>query len=418
MEQLAAEIKALQGKQEHLFANANAVLDYSKRISKKDKKTLNNFKVKIQSLDLIRSTFIDTVERLQILRSEENADYQVNYQPVDSFLEVYGTIKSAYEELELLVNPPPPPPPVTLVDKYNDKRVLASNYLDLILNYKPSKTESVVSLNNFVEKFGTAVSALKALDIDDLSDIILVHLASGKLSPDTVRLFERSLQKDEMPTFKKMLEFVKEQAKILNRVQPTSSNGSGGPSGAAMGKPVWNPTKPRVSQTFLVTDPASSGSRDCLLCQNQKGAHFLYRCPKFHSMAPRDRYNLVKNEGQCLNCLGHSHSVKECSSKSVCSKCSKRHHSLLHFPVINIGPPREQPVNDQPPKGGSTTCAVSTYSLVGRNNCTTSETILLSTVQFILVERSSCGHHYRQASVCSSSNEFRRPSSSSSFEPV
>ncbi|KAI5693191.1 hypothetical protein M8J75_010656 [Diaphorina citri] len=102
----------------------------------------------------------------------------------------------------------------TLVDKYNDKRVLASNYLDLILNYKASKTESVASLNNFVEKFGTAVSALKALDINDLSDIILVHLASGKLSPDTVRLFERSLQKDEMPTFKKMLEFVKENVRI------------------------------------------------------------------------------------------------------------------------------------------------------------------------------------------------------------
>ncbi|KAI5735483.1 hypothetical protein M8J77_018916 [Diaphorina citri] len=486
MEQLAAEIKALQGKQEHLFANANAVLDYSKRISKKDKKTLNNFKVKIQSLDLIRATFIDTVERLQILRSEENADYQVNYQPVDSFLEVYGTIKSAYEELEFLVNPPPPPPLVvpgtppasssaprsdppapsvkaklptldlpvfsgdssewvvfyelfrsmihertdlsdaqrcqyllsrlsgkalaccssipatpdnyniilqTLVDKYNDKRVLASNYLDLILNYKPSKTESVVSLNNFVEKFGTAVSALKALDINDLSDIILVHLASGKLSPDTVRLFERSLQKDEMPTFKKMLEFVKEQAKILNRVQPTSGNSSSGPSGAAMGKPVWNPTKPRVSQTFLVTDPASSGPRDCLLCQ--KGTHFLYRCPKFHSMAPRDRYNLVKNEGQCLNCLGHSHSVKECPSKGVCSKCSKRHHSLLHFPVINIGPPREQPVNDQPPKGGSTTCAVSTYSLVGRNNCTTCETILLSTVQVLVHDKEGNKHKAR-----------------------
>ncbi|KAI5644845.1 putative peptidase (DUF1758) domain-containing protein [Phthorimaea operculella] len=46
------------------------------------------------------------------------------------------------------------------------------------------------SLNNFVESFNAAVSALENLNIDDLKDFILLNLAMRKLDPITAQAFE------------------------------------------------------------------------------------------------------------------------------------------------------------------------------------------------------------------------------------
>ncbi|KAL1454491.1 hypothetical protein WDU94_010734 [Cyamophila willieti] len=50
-----------------------------------------------------------------------------------------------------------------LVEKYDDKRSLASHYLDVIFSYKPLKSEGSAQLGALVDKFGATVSALKAL---------------------------------------------------------------------------------------------------------------------------------------------------------------------------------------------------------------------------------------------------------------
>ncbi|KAL1448534.1 hypothetical protein WDU94_007609 [Cyamophila willieti] len=56
----------------------------------------------------------------------------------------------------------------TLVEKYDDKRSLATHYFDQILQFKSGKQESVEHLNWFVDKLGSNVSALKALGLPDL----------------------------------------------------------------------------------------------------------------------------------------------------------------------------------------------------------------------------------------------------------
>ncbi|KAL1446902.1 hypothetical protein WDU94_003683 [Cyamophila willieti] len=58
-----------------------------------------------------------------------------------------------------------------LVEKYDDKRSLASHYLDVIFSYKPLKSEGSAQLGALVDKFGATVSALKALGLDNLGKI-------------------------------------------------------------------------------------------------------------------------------------------------------------------------------------------------------------------------------------------------------
>ena len=58
--------------------------------------------------------------------------------------------------------------------------------------------------------------------------------------------------------------------------------------------------------------------------------HFL-QCTQFKELEISKRFDLVKRLNLCLNCLSNSHSQSNCHSKYRCRKCSKRHHTLLHF---------------------------------------------------------------------------------------
>ncbi|XP_055605769.1 uncharacterized protein LOC129753943 [Uranotaenia lowii] len=83
-------------------------------------------------------------------------------------------------------------------------------------------------------------------------------------------------------------------------------------------------TKSRSIVSHVVSDNAPR----CACC---KQAHFLFQCEQFRALSPQLRFELVKKNGLCINCLKGTHQARNCSSGS-CKSCSKRHHSLLHLP--------------------------------------------------------------------------------------
>ncbi|XP_050675974.1 uncharacterized protein LOC126972917 [Leptidea sinapis] len=46
-------------------------------------------------------------------------------------------------------------------------------------------------------------------------------------------------------------------------------------------------------------------------------------------MTPRERFNIIKNNKSCINCLSLRHTV--CKSTNVCKHCQYRHHTMLHW---------------------------------------------------------------------------------------
>ena len=66
----------------------------------------------------------------------------------------------------------------------------------------------------------------------------------------------------------------------------------------------------------------------CRLCST---AHPLRKCPKFLKMSPAKRLSAVRRHNYCMNCLAHSHFVRECRSRDRCMKCWQQHHTMLHF---------------------------------------------------------------------------------------
>ncbi|KAJ8961373.1 hypothetical protein NQ318_014616 [Aromia moschata] len=210
-----------------------------------------------------------------------------------------------------------------LIDKFEDKRILANSYIEQILHFKQASIESYSSLNIFLERFDSTVTALLKLNIDNLADYFIAYLALAKLNPETQKLFENSRRSSEMPSYEEIKIFVKEQAKICSRTQNNDkiSTGSYSKNNSTGGKP-------KVTHSFVVHGSSSTSNLKCHLCKSD--SHYLNTCSKFLKMSPEERYRQVRNNNLCLNCLA-THKVINCRSNNTCRTCHARHHTLLHF---------------------------------------------------------------------------------------
>ena len=205
-----------------------------------------------------------------------------------------------------------------LVEKYQDNRKLATSYLESILQFKPLQSETAKGLNLFIEKFDTATAALKQLVIKDLFDFTLSYIALSKLDDETRRTFETLRQNTDIPSYQEIVTFIKSQAKILSssgKTQLISNKSSNS-----------NNSKGRITHSFLVNK--SESKKKCILCSQSD--HLVNKCPGFMKFTAKERYEFVKNNRLCLNCLS-THRVIDCQSKINCSTCQRRHHSLLNF---------------------------------------------------------------------------------------
>ena len=56
----------------------------------------------------------------------------------------------------------------------------------------------------------------------------------------------------------------------------------------------------------------------------------MAKCPTFLSWNYSERYQAVKDNTRCFNCLWHSHSMRECTCTFRCRQCGGHHQTLLH----------------------------------------------------------------------------------------
>ncbi|KAI5720304.1 hypothetical protein M8J77_004768 [Diaphorina citri] len=282
-----------------------------------------------------------------------------------------------------------------LVEKYQCKRSQAKAYLSNILNFKQIKGESPDQLNSLIDELCASVLALKKVDLDSLSDFMLAHITLSKIDSETGRLFEMSLKSGEIPTFSKVHNFLKDQVKILTRLEvPTS-----GPSKvvASTSQKTSPPNKGKVGQTFMVKHSDSSSCQFCKMTP----AHPLFSCRHFLDKSPEERYHFVRDKGFCINCLHSQHKVKNCKSKYNCKKCNQRHSTLLHFHQVantntQVPPPEPVPVVSTPHHSSQekSFCALQSLN-TNSSNSHSSQIVLLPTAQVYILNSSGVAHSAR-----------------------
>lgn len=217
----------------------------------------------------------------------------------------------------------------TLVDKYEDKRSLATSYLDQIFDFKSFNTATSKNLDAFLDKFCSAVACLKSLNMNNLADFILLYLSLKKIDSETAQSFEMHMRNNELPSYNDFITFLREQTKILER--------TAGPSN----KRISNYVEPLSKHPQKTTHVLLSANAHCVRCKQTD--HFnLYKCPQFLNLSINDRFNYLKDLKACTNCLSTSHSNSSCKSTHSCRYCSSRHHSLIC---------RQQTTSHTPPQG-------------------------------------------------------------------
>lgn len=214
----------------------------------------------------------------------------------------------------------------TLVERYTDKRLVGTHFLNKLFQFKPLANASPYSLRQFLDIFCIQFESLKALKIDDLSDFIVFNLAMKVLDSETKRLFEDKHCKTAFPSFNDLMSFVKDQYKVASMVQAPNTN----KQSTSFSKPQLNQKgnsnkSSSHTKTFLVN--SQDQRQKCPMCKQD---HKLYYCEQFTSMTPTKRLEIAKSLKLCFACLG-SHDRSSCKSKYTCRVCKKNnHHTLLH----------------------------------------------------------------------------------------
>lgn len=219
----------------------------------------------------------------------------------------------------------------SLIDRYQDTRVLASTYFDQALNLTLSGSASVSNFQLFIDNFVTAVNSLKNLKLNDLSDFMLLQVALKKFDLETIRAFEMTERNHKIPTLDSFISFIQDQCRIYRNTQPSSSSSFNNNNSKQRSNKSRNSNNsvPNPQSYVACSELNNNNSHKCM-CNNIVHDHY-FKCPAFNNLNPTARFKCVKENKACVNCLSIKHKTSDCSSKTKCRSCNQRHHTLLHF---------------------------------------------------------------------------------------
>ena len=213
----------------------------------------------------------------------------------------------------------------TLLAHYDNKRILIRKLVMKIHNMEEMANNTSAELMRVHNTMRNMLQALRALGSpvdswDHLTVNILYSKLTLKLQTKWEDMHAQAADPTIHPTFADLSKYLDAEKNTLYLIEsqhekktknPTSSNSK------------FSSAKKR--STNLIQNKEKKN--DCPICNND---HFITRCDTFLSIKPTERKQLAVEKHLCYNCLGNHH-IKECKSTRTCMKCSKKHHTLLHF---------------------------------------------------------------------------------------
>ncbi|XP_062558035.1 uncharacterized protein LOC134222906 [Armigeres subalbatus] len=197
-----------------------------------------------------------------------------------------------------------------LEDRYHNQKLILKPYLDAIFRIKPMRKESFEALSQLISDFEKNLQMLQKMGQNtDGWSTILVHMVCSRLDGVTLRFWESSHNSKEVPAYRNLINFLKNHCAVLQSVGSSHSVSA-------------DLKKPKLS----VSHSSTSIGR-CCFCSEP--FHPVFSCKRFMKLKISERYDAVRRNGLCMNCLSSGHFARNCS-KGSCRQCGKKHHSLLH----------------------------------------------------------------------------------------
>ncbi|XP_023318925.1 uncharacterized protein LOC111694561 [Trichogramma pretiosum] len=208
-----------------------------------------------------------------------------------------------------------------LLDSYDQKRIMVSEHLDAIIDLPFITKSSATELSSLMDTARQHASMLEQLEVKSIDQLIIRHIERC-LPAATRSRWEERLDVNTLPTLNELYKFV--QASIfklhsLERNNIVTRSATKKRLGENSDKSQYK--QPRLNgQTFV-----TSTSTSCPKCLDK---HRLYQCPAFERLNIPDRWEFIKTQHLCRNCLNFHKS--QCTNEKRCKKCNREHHTLLH----------------------------------------------------------------------------------------
>ncbi|XP_053686902.1 uncharacterized protein LOC128736443 [Sabethes cyaneus] len=208
----------------------------------------------------------------------------------------------------------------SVCERYDNPNLLLKHHFAALFAIPSVKKPSASTLYDLVDEFDHHVCMLEKLDTAaNLWNSVLVETLSKRLDSSTLKEWENNCEGTIRPTYQSLVDFVRKTSRVLQSVKLLQTQ-----SLPYEQKSI----KPKPISTHIAAEAVNK-------CRQCKQAHPLFKCDQFLAMEAKQRFELVKKHGLCINCLKGSHLAKNCSN-SGCRYCSKKHHTLLHLPPLNV----------------------------------------------------------------------------------
>lgn len=215
---------------------------------------------------------------------------------------------------------------------YSNKRFLANNILNRMLNQKELTSESANEIKQLLSTTSDCLESLKKMEIDVSSwDILIVHIISRKLDRDTRKAWELNISDGagKLPTYEELTQFLTGRFRGLENYEDRTKTVNIQPTVKSFHVQTSN------VQSFHVHSEKKENDFTLHSCTYCKSAHKITNCKSFAQKSSKSRRDFARDYRLCYICLYNNHSARVCKTNFRCHICNKRHHTLLHPSVVS-----------------------------------------------------------------------------------
>ncbi|XP_061759712.1 uncharacterized protein LOC133554697 [Nerophis ophidion] len=231
-----------------------------------------------------------------------------------------------------------------LEERYGNPFTIAKAYRDKLQAWPKIGSKDSLELREFTDFLRSCEAAMvniKALEIlNDCNENrkILSKLPDWLIAAWNRKVMEMEQEKKQFPSFSHFVRFLTWEAKVacnpITSVQSLKSSDTDKPRSQRLqsfGAKTLNTSSNEKTLTSFnekTTTSKENNFMTCIFCERNN--HTLHKCRKLMEKAVTDRVKFIQAERLCFGCLQSGHRSKNCSNRSVCDTCEKKHPTCLH----------------------------------------------------------------------------------------
>lgn len=188
-----------------------------------------------------------------------------------------------------------------LSTRYHHTRRLVNSYFKKLYELSPIKVESSKALKFMLNTLNDCCSALKQSNVN-IEDYQLIFHMCRKLPQSFLSAWEESQgSSNAIPTYEKFSSFLETRFRMLEMIEHVEKSNKSFQTNSQF------KSNPKKKLDNKKTNPKQTSNKGCIVC---KANHKLGQCENFLKLSQSDKFQIVKSNQSCINCLDSTHTAQ------------------------------------------------------------------------------------------------------------